>query len=522
MNTEQFIQKATKTHGNKYNYNQVNYINNKTKIQIYCNTCKQYFKQSPSNHLYGFGCTKCNKKMITKEQFIQKATKTHGNKYNYNQIEYINKTLKISIYCNTCKQYFKQKPSNHLNGHGCSNCAKKQLTLTKKQFIQKATKIHNNKYNYNQIEYKKSSQLINIYCNTCKQYFQQTPNNHLAGHGCPNCAINKTKITKQQIINKANKIHLNKYNYKEYDSKTQKLTIQCNKCSNTFKQSYKKHIFEKQGCPKCAGTKLQKEIYNYIQTLTTATYNTKQIITPQELDIWIPSHNLAIECNGNYWHNEKRLEKTYHHNKYQKCKEKQITLIQIYETEWYHKPKQIQSYIKTKLNQNQIIKPNECNIITLNNKQYNQFQNQNTILTTKPGNTLLGLQHNNQLIATINIKENTLLFYTELLGYTIPGGLNKLLQHHNKPITYNDNLRYTIKEQLTQFTYIKTLKPDYQYTKNTKLYPKYYYPKHKFKNYNPKLTPTENMANNKYYKLWDAGYHQTKWDPEQNPGSHQN
>ena len=62
--------------------------------------------------------------------------------------------------------------------------------------------------------------------------------------------------------------------------------------------------------------------------------NTKSIISPFELDFYLPDFNLAIECNGNYWHSEKNgKDKHYHYNKWKKCNELGIQLLQYFEDE---------------------------------------------------------------------------------------------------------------------------------------------------------------------------------------------
>lgn len=57
---QNFIEKAKKVHGNKYDYSKVNYINNDTKIKIICPT-HGIFEQAPTNHLKGHGCPFCKK-----------------------------------------------------------------------------------------------------------------------------------------------------------------------------------------------------------------------------------------------------------------------------------------------------------------------------------------------------------------------------------------------------------------------------------------------------------------------------
>lgn len=62
--TEEFIADAIKIHKDKYGYENVVYKNNKTKVEIYCNTCKKYFMQTPNDHLDGCGCPTCGTKMV--------------------------------------------------------------------------------------------------------------------------------------------------------------------------------------------------------------------------------------------------------------------------------------------------------------------------------------------------------------------------------------------------------------------------------------------------------------------------
>ena len=56
--TEEFIKKAKEIHGDKYDYSSVNYIKNKTKIEIIC-PAHGSFWQTPSSHLNYSGCPKC-------------------------------------------------------------------------------------------------------------------------------------------------------------------------------------------------------------------------------------------------------------------------------------------------------------------------------------------------------------------------------------------------------------------------------------------------------------------------------
>jgi len=83
LTTEEFIAKARKVHGDKYDYCKVLYINNITKVAIGCPTHGLFF-QAPANHMVGNGCTKCvDHYSPTTTEFIQKAHNVHGNKYKW-------------------------------------------------------------------------------------------------------------------------------------------------------------------------------------------------------------------------------------------------------------------------------------------------------------------------------------------------------------------------------------------------------------------------------------------------------
>ena len=133
---------------------------------------------------------------LTTKEFIQRSNLKHNNYYNYDKTIYIGNKNKVII---TCKIHgdFEQRPSDHTAGAGCLICGqlKSQKTQTKNVilFIEQANTIHNNQYLYSNINYVNNSTKITI---TCKNHgtFNQTPNDHLKGRGCPIC--NQTRSNK--------------------------------------------------------------------------------------------------------------------------------------------------------------------------------------------------------------------------------------------------------------------------------------------------------------------------------------
>jgi hypothetical protein len=150
--TNNFISKATKIHGYRYDYSNVNYINAKTKINIICKIHGE-FEQTPSNHLSKYNCQKCAKNFkLDTLGFIKKAKEVHKALYDYSKVEYINADTKIIIICKIHGE-FTQIPDFHVNRKcGCPKCAN-NVKLELLEFIEKAKQIHKDTYNYSKVEY---------------------------------------------------------------------------------------------------------------------------------------------------------------------------------------------------------------------------------------------------------------------------------------------------------------------------------------------------------------------------------
>ena len=159
-------------------------------------------------------------------------------------------------------------------------------------------------------------------------------------------------------------------------------------------------------------SKPQKQVYDFIKSIynNKILYNTKSIISPQELDIYLPDVNLAIEFNGTYWHSTKANKyKYYHQNKFKVCLAKGIRLIQIYEDEWNDSRKQeiIKNIIRRAIGlDNKVITNLTINEISIN--QYRDFCTKYNLKDYKEVDIMLGLFDNNKLVQIIgiNLKES--------------------------------------------------------------------------------------------------------------------
>lgn len=262
LTREIFIERARKIHGDKYDYSKVVYVNNSTFVTIICPEHGE-FSQRPSVHLRGGECPICGRKKCDEnrrlgtEKFIKKAREIHGDKYDYSKVVYVSAHEKVIIICSIHGEFL-QTPTAHLSGKGCKLCANKYIgdkkILGRECFIEKALKIHGDKYDYSKVVYVNNSTPITITCPVHGE-FLQAPNNHLQGQECPKCVYerigNKTPLTTESFIYRARNIHGDKYDYSKvaYINIKTPVIIIC-PIHGEFQQTPAAHLSGK-GCLKC-------------------------------------------------------------------------------------------------------------------------------------------------------------------------------------------------------------------------------------------------------------------------------
>lgn len=233
--------------------------------------------------------------------FINKSIKIHNDIYDYSLVEYKNMKTKVDIIC-PVHGIFKQTPNNHLQGYKCKYC-KGKLKLTTSEFINRASKKHNNIYDYSLVEYKNMKTKVDIICEK-HGIFNQEPRHHLNGTKCPNCSKYKKKTLKQ-FKSECNKVHSELYDYsliKKYNSIFDYIDIIC-PVHGIFNQIANNHLNKKYGCPSCNLSHGEKIIENYLIE-NNIKYNTQWSFSDckykQKLrfDFYLPEKNCLIEFDG--------------------------------------------------------------------------------------------------------------------------------------------------------------------------------------------------------------------------------
>jgi hypothetical protein len=261
LTTQEFITRAKLIHGDKYDYTKSVYTFSKDKVVITCPTHGDW-QQVASAHLFGKGCKKCGlehtgniKRGLAKQDFIDKAKKVHGNKYDYTNTIYTSARTKLTINCPVHGD-FDQNSQTHLQGAGCMRCGKLSrseilASTSRSTFEERSREVHGNRYDYSQVVYVNTKSRVKIFCRL-HGYFEQNPHDHLLGCGCQQCSYESRALTLEEFTEKAHKVHNNFYSYGKFTYKNAftKSLITC-PIHGDFKQAPSNHL-QGSGCSACA------------------------------------------------------------------------------------------------------------------------------------------------------------------------------------------------------------------------------------------------------------------------------
>lgn len=486
---------------------------------------------------------------MSTEEFIEKSIFIHGNKYDYSEtdLNIRDDKSRVIIICPKHGKFY-MKPTLHLKGQECPKCKGKGLTL--EDIINNANEVHNNKYDYSKVIFTKMHDKVTIICPIHGE-FQQTLSKHISKHqGCPKCAA--IERGKQRIMDnvlffkKANEIHNFKYDYSNSIYKGM---------NSTFKYICPIHGEIEQrpfdhlrgfGCFKCGNleSKKENELFNYLkQYFTDIEQGNRTILNGKEIDIYIPSKQIAIEYNGLRWHSENfGRDKWYHLNKTLVCREQGIKLMQIFEDEYINHKDIVINKINhiLNINDNNIlpkIMGRKCLIEPINKNIAEQFLNTYHIQGFAPSTVYLGAFYGVQLIAVMTFKvecKNALKWelnrFASDYHFICQGVGGKLFKYFIK--NYNPNeiksfadRRWTLNNEDNLYVKLgfnleKILNPDYEYvliSNPTNRIHKFNFRKQLLnKKYGLSLEMTEVEMTKElgYSKIWDCGLFKFVWKKE--------
>lgn len=264
--------------------------------------------------------------------------------------------------------------------------------------------------------------------------------------------------------------------------------------------------------------------------------NDRKLIFPKELDIYIPSKNLAIEYDGLYWHDERHIsDRNIHLNKTLACNSKGVDLIHVFEDDWNSKREIVKSMICSRLGiYKQKIFARKCTIEEIDIPIAKLFFNKYHLQGFAYGDLYLGLFYGNELVQAVIINKkgfhdgNVELTRMVTKKYTqVLGGFSKLLSYACKNYGFSEIVSYVNRAwfngkgyKSSGFEIIHENPPSYYYVvmgekihksefRKNKI--KMMYEKGLLKFYDENKSEHENMLENKIYRIYDCGTIKVKY-----------
>lgn len=347
---------------------------------------------------------------------------------------------------------------------------------------------------------------------------------------------NRIKENREQItFDKYSSIVSENMNYNILKYESNIFEIRHNLCNSNFKINrdllYGRIFTNSKLCINCNPvnnqiSSMELELIDYIKSLYKGNdiiVKDREILHGKELDIYLPSLNLAIEFNGVYWHSELYKDSNYHIDKTEMCASKNIELIHIWEDDWLYKNDIIKSIIKNRLYAiNNKIYARKCEIREVNSKESRKFLSVNHIQGFAKSKYKLGLYYNNNLISLMTFgyrmtnskREFELIRFCNLLNTNVIGGASKLFKYFIDNYIYDSIVSYADVSMFVGdlyknlgFYYKHRTNPNYYWVVDSIRKHRFNYNKKKLvkEGYDSKLTEVEIMHQRGYYRLWSCG-----------------
>jgi len=492
-------------------------------------------------------------------QFIDRANVVHQSKYDYSLwTSYLGTAAayhlkNVPVVCPAHGGFF-TSIANHLRGSGCPHCgrlnANKHTRKNKEYYIAQAIKIHNDRYDYSlwvDVD-NASDNKVTIICNSHGK-FSQRPTDHIKKKaGCPECKIENAQAT---ALIRYGKKHISQLNIPSdvlslLDDKnwlidqhtTQKKSIpviasDLGVSASLVTSRCKDHNITVQRFRVSAW---ENEIASFIRSMgVDIETSNRSILNGKELDIFIPSANIAIEANGLYWHSEANgKDSSYHLNKTQTCEAKGIRLIHIFEDEWRNQNQQCKDTIKHLLNKSDKgCYARKATISEISWKQAKDYLNKYHLLGAgnsgsyrigafNPSGDLIGVMvfgHQNnersdpsivELKRFVTDKKNNPGLGSKMFKYAVTQ------KEYTKIIAFVDKRWFTgLVKDYIGFVLVNTTLPTLWWTNGNDRHHRRFETKKSLLKSNPEFnagdTKLSMMSSCGFYRIWDCGKLKLEW-----------
>lgn len=302
----------------------------------------------------------------------------------------------------------------------------------------------------------------------------------------------------------------------------------CPSCSNVY-QAMVGDRTRSVACPECKvfgySSQEEKELLSTILSWGIEAEENVRLFegSMQSIDIYIPSKKLAIGFNGLYWHSERVVGRSYHYDKYMKCKSMGISLLYVWEDDFLHNREVLYKTLKRKLgvSNERKVGARSCVCKPIDYKSSSHFLDINHIQGKASGSIYIGIFDKKEELLGVGVFESAGDFEYSLKRYAtnciLQGGFSKMINYFKNNYwcesisTFADNGISDGSLYKDNGFVVESVVPyDYQYIVKGRRVHKFNYRKARFKNdknlvYEEGKTEAELADMNGLTRIWDSG-----------------
>ena len=448
------------------------YTNSHSKITVKCKHCGNTYIKIACDFLTsetgGCWCTENECDYITFNNFSEKYSAFtikpfEGKKHIRHD--------RVSVHCNKCGCEYDVPIIKLINEqYKCARCAKSEAgkkRLTPASEVRDRLKSIFPTVTPDMSTYTNINTKMAMRCDICGHTFKRSPNavfSKTATTPCPKCTKEETRKKRTKTTEQFSKQINERYGEGEYEvlspyvGSKEYVLVRHNKCNREFRIEANSFLHQ-YGCPYHHRNKSihEEEIADYISSLgETVLTNDRSILGGYELDVYLPDRKIAFEFDGVFWHNEFNKPKDYHLTKTEKCAEKGIRLIHIFEDEWNDRREIWKSMIQNILGHTEKrIYARVCKICEVDARECNEFLEKNHLQGKCGSSIKIGLRFEDKLVSVMTFGKSRhfigngkteweLLRYCSSIGVNVVGGASKLFKsfiadhHPNEIVSYAD------------------------------------------------------------------------------------
>lgn len=305
--TFEYVKSTIEQHGDTLL--STSYKNYRQRLEIVCHKCNCTYSQTFQCIQKGFWCTENCKR----DHYSNKKAHSGYKFYKVSDVkaciseqgdtliskEYKNGKEKLEIQCGQCNQRFYMNFRSYKHGEQrCPPCQLKKRSLSDKEF----KKYVEERGDLLLSEYIDSRSKVTIFCTICSKEYCIQANTYRRGGGCKTCAINKQKLTYEEVKQRI-EFYGDTLLSKDYINTCTPLEIKCGLCSSIFYKTLRSQYIP--SCTKCNATSLEKVMHKYL-TDNNYEYHTQKTFDNCRskkaklfrFDFYIPHKNIIVEVDG--------------------------------------------------------------------------------------------------------------------------------------------------------------------------------------------------------------------------------